>query len=273
MSGQMSFTLSTGNRVTIDGLVATVSSPAGDTLTRFNVSEVRSVARSGNGVSVAKLDGSTFEFACDPATADGLATALGGNRPVDDPVKSEVQTILMADEEVLFIAHQDPKAPTVKKAAAIATSHRLILFRPSMVGSFNFWDRRWHDIQDVHLKQGMVFSELVVNSVNGETVTLDKMKKDEARQIYSICQQQEHHWKEQRRQREMEEARARSGGVVIHTGSPSTQPAAIDAAPTTAASVADDPMAKLQRAKQMLDAGLIEQSEYDEVKNRILSQM
>ena len=180
---------------------------------------------------------------------------------MDDPIRADVQSILTPDEQILMIAHQDQMAPIVKKAAAIATNHRLIIFRPAIVGSFNFWDRRWHDIHDVHLKQGMMFSDLVVNALNGETVELDKLDKEEARQIYSICQQQEHYWKEQRRLRDMEEARARAGGVVVQAASP------------TAAASAEDPMAKLQRAKQMLDAGLIEQAEYDEVKARILSQM
>ena len=40
-----------------------------------------------------------------------------------------------------------------------------------------------------------------------------------------------------------------------------------------AAPAADDPMARLSKLKQMLDAGLIEQAEYDAVKKEILSKM
>ena len=43
--------------------------------------------------------------------------------------------------------------------------------------------------------------------------------------------------------------------------------------PYPPAADADDPMAKLSKLKQMLDAGLIEQEEYDATKQRILAQM
>ena len=42
------------------------------------------------------------------------------------------------------------------------------------------------------------------------------------------------------------------------------------AAPAAAAPAADDPMAKLTQAKQMLDAGLITQEDYDGIKAKVL---
>ena len=59
---------------------------------------------------------------------------------------------------------------------------------------------------------------------------------------------------------DMEEARAKSGGVYLGpTGG--------------AAAPAEDPVAKLARAKQMLDQGLISEAEYESVKAKILSAM
>ena len=40
--------------------------------------------------------------------------------------------------------------------------------------------------------------------------------------------------------------------------------------PQQAAPAAEDPMAKLSKMKQMLDAGLITQTDYDAAKNKIL---
>lgn len=200
----------------------------------------------------------------------------------DEIVRAEISKVLMPDEEIVAVAHQDSRAPTVKKAAVIVTSHRLIMFRPTMVGSFNFWDARWHDIVDVHLKQGMMFSDLLVRTVGSEVISIDKLNKEQARQIYSLCQQQEHKWKELRRERKMEEDRAKAGGVTINQGfvpSLSPQPSPVQLPPEAAASVAapsstvDDPVVKLQRAKQMLDAGLISESEYADVKQRVLATM
>jgi membrane protease subunit (stomatin/prohibitin family) len=48
------------------------------------------------------------------------------------------------------------------------------------------------------------------------------------------------------------------------------QPVPPPAAPAAAAPVADDPVAKLTKAKQMLDAGLITQADYDALKAKAL---
>lgn len=204
-----------------------------------------------------------------PAVAASPAGTFAGAATPEDAIRSQVREILMANEDIVCIAMQDQRAPTVKKAAAIATDHRLILYRPSLVGSFNFWDKRWHDIHEVHIKQGMMFSELSIRTTSGEHIILDKMNKEQARSIYGIAQQQEHQWKEHRRQRQMEEDRAKAGGVTVtNTLVPG---AAIPGVPVAQAPAVEDPMAKLSRAKQMLDAGLISQAEYDEVKSRVLA--
>ena len=65
-----------------------------------------------------------------------------------------------------------------------------------------------------------------------------------------------------RRVRELEELRARSGGMQISSG-----PAAVPAAP----GAASEPVRRLQEAKQMLDSRLITDSEYESIKARILA--
>jgi membrane protease subunit (stomatin/prohibitin family) len=51
---------------------------------------------------------------------------------------------------------------------------------------------------------------------------------------------------------------------------PSEAPAPVAAPAAPAAPAADDPIARLTRAKQMLDAGLITQADYDAVKAKAL---
>jgi hypothetical protein len=50
----------------------------------------------------------------------------------------------------------------------------------------------------------------------------------------------------------------------VHLGAP---------AASVAAAPAEDPVAKLAKAKQMLDQGLISEAEYDTLKAKILSSM
>jgi len=60
--------------------------------------------------------------------------------------------------------------------------------------------------------------------------------------------------------RELEELRARSGGIQVSSG-----PVAAGAAP------AGDAVRRLQEAKQMLDARLITDAEYEAIKAKIIS--
>jgi len=76
-----------------------------------------------------------------------------------------------------------------------------------------------------------------------------------------VCQAHEQSWREKRRIRELEELRARAGGVQIsgaQTGS-------------TGDASGEDSVQRLQRAKQMLDAKLISDSEYEAIKARIIN--
>ena len=57
------------------------------------------------------------------------------------------------------------------------------------------------------------------------------------------------------------------------TAAASTPSQSVQQQQAPAAPAADDPMARLSKLKQMLDAGLIEQAEYDAVKKEILSKM
>ena len=79
--------------------------------------------------------------------------------------------------------------------------------------------------------------------------------------MYRICQAQDQSWREKRRVRELEELRARSGGIQVSSG-----PTSSAAAPGSS-----DAVRRLQDAKQMLDAKLITDAEYEAIKAKIVS--
>ena len=78
--------------------------------------------------------------------------------------------------------------------------------------------------------------------------------------MYRICQDQDQAWREKRRVRELEELRARSGGIQVSPG-----PAALGAAGER------DAVRRLKEAKEMLDARLITDAEYEAIKAKIIS--
>jgi hypothetical protein len=156
-----------------------------------------------------------------------------------------------------------------------ATSGRLIWLVRHLVGGFDVVNIRWQDLAEVNLRVGVFGAELVIradqvtdlaiNSTQGSRViTIDGLRKEQAQSVYRICQAQDQAWREKRRIRELEEMRARSGGVQLNAGGSG----AGMASPGVGTS---DAVRRLQEARQMLEAKLITDSEYESIKARILA--
>ncbi|HEY7410469.1 MAG TPA: PH domain-containing protein [Vicinamibacteria bacterium] len=172
-------------------------------------------------------------------------------------VAADVAKILTPNEDILYVALQNITSLNIRKDSVVATTNRVIFYRPSVLGRVDFEDFQWQDVRNTRINQSMLATQFSMETVDGRTVVMEGLDKDQAKRLYGICQQMEQEWREKRRIREMEEARARAGGVVV--GAP--------------AAAADDPVGKLARAKEMLDKGLISEAEYDSLKAKILSSM
>lgn len=177
-------------------------------------------------------------------------------------IKEKVAGILTADEAIETIAVQLGIAG-IRPDAVVLTNKRFILYHPGLLG-VSFEDYLWRDLADVRISEGLLGATLSFTA-RGKKQQVDKLDKGEARAVYRIAQMREQEAAEIRRQRQMQEDQARAGHFVIG-GAP-----AAPAAASTA--TADDPMAKLTKLKNMLDAGLITQDEYDKKKADILASM
>lgn len=177
-------------------------------------------------------------------------------------VAQEVSKILTANEEILYIALQNATALSLKKDAVIATNNRIIGYRPGVLGRVSFTDYLWQDVLDVSMKQGILSTEFAIQTAAG-THEVGSIDKDQAKRLYAIAQQMEQEWREKRRIREMEEARAKAGGVYMGS---------VPGMVSSSSAPADDPAVKLAKAKSMLDQGLISEAEYDSLKAKVLSE-
>jgi hypothetical protein len=158
-----------------------------------------------------------------------------------------------------------------RRVLVAATSGRLIMITRHLISGFDVSDIRWQDLEEVTLRVGIFAADLTIRAgkasdLASQGVTgsrrLDfvSLRKDQAQAVYRICQAQDQAWREKRRVRELEELRARSGGIQVSS------------APASLASVAgSDAVRRLQEAKQMLDARLITDSEYEAIKAKIVS--
>jgi hypothetical protein len=193
------------------------------------------------------------------------------NEPGLTKALADLHSVLIPAETIeAWATQRRVYALSHRRMIVAATSGRLIWLVRRLVSGFDVVNLRWQDLSEVNLRVGIVAAELVIradpptdlaiNSQQGSRViTIGGLRKDQAQAVYRICQAQDQAWREKRRIRELEELRARSGGVQINPGAPATAGASTDA------------VRRLQEAKQMLDGRLITDSEYESLKARILA--
>jgi Bacterial PH domain len=162
-------------------------------------------------------------------------------------------------------------ALTHRRILIAATSGRFIVIKRGLLGGFEMTDFRWQDLGDARIKVGIfgadlfvkVFgsSDLAISGNSSQEQILNGFRKEGTQEIYRLAQAQDQSWREKRRIRELEELRAKSGGITIGNNAGGQQ----------TANTSEDAVTKLQQAKQMLDNKLITDSEYESIKARLIS--
>ena len=189
-----------------------------------------------------------------------------------------LQSLLIPGEELESHAIQRRLfALTHRRVIVGATTGRLIVLARGLLGGFTPQDVRWQDLRDAQLRSGVFGATLTVSTLGGadlavaeaprRTLQVDGLRKREAEEVYRACQTQEQAWREKRRVRELEELRAKSGGISLGGG--------LGGAPAggAAGDGGQAPAARLQRAKEMREQGLLTDSEFEQVKARILADL
>lgn len=183
---------------------------------------------------------------------------------------------LLTDGETLeaWAAQRRLYALTHRRALIAATSGRFISLNRRLVGGYDSADIRWQDLKETRISAGIIAADLTVvaqsssdlnigNEVN-RVWTFTGLHKDQAQAMYRICQQHDQVWREKRRVRELEELRAKSGGVQI-SGNQS------GFAGTEGGAGESEAARRLRQAREMLDAKLISDSEFETIKAKIVS--
>jgi hypothetical protein len=162
-------------------------------------------------------------------------------------------------------------ALTHRRQLVAATSGRLVVLARKLLGGFDLASLRWQDLEEVTLRVGMLSADLALRAgkatdlaslatSGSQRAEFRGLRRDQAQAVYRICQSQDQAWREKRRIRELEELRARSGGIQVSTAPPGAGLAGDDEA-----------LRRLQEAKKLLDAKLITDAEYEAIKAKIVS--
>ena len=164
-----------------------------------------------------------------------------------------------------------------RRVCVAATSGRFIWLNRRLLGGYESADIRWQDLKETRISAGILAADLTltaqassdlnIGSEVNRVWTFAGLRKDQAQAMYRICQQHDQVWREKRRIRELEELRAKSGGVQIGGGQAGGQ-AYSGADPGGAES---EPARRLRQAREMLDAKLITDSEFESIKAKIVS--
>jgi hypothetical protein len=165
-------------------------------------------------------------------------------------------------------------ALTHRRVCIAATSGRFISLTRRLIGGYDSADIRWQDLKETRISAGILAADLTliaqtssdlnIGSEVNRVWTFTGLRKDQAQALYRICQQHDQVWREKRRIRELEELRAKSGSVQIGGGQ-SAYSGAEDAGGES------EPARRLRQAREMLDAKLISDSEFESIKAKIVS--
>lgn len=187
-----------------------------------------------------------------------------------------VQAVLVPGETVEAWAIQRRVfALKNRRVLLAATSGRLLYITRKLISGFDLTDLRWQDLEEVTLHVGLIAATIRVRSRKVSDLASESpsdhrwlefhgLRKAQAEAVYRVCQAQDQAWREKRRVRDLEELRARSGGIQLSAGvgGPGTG--------STPGGLPDSAR-RLQEAKQLIENKLISDSEYEAIKAKILS--
>ena len=198
------------------------------------------------------------------------------DRGVYDSLEA-IRSLLIPGEELEAMAVQRRIfALNHRRQAVAATSGRLIVVVRNFFGGYTPTDCRWQDVREATVNVGILGATLNVSVYRSNDlateegppsmITVKGLRKDEAQEVYRVCQAREQSWREKRRIRELEEMRAKAGGIQIGGAGGAVSgytPNDSNGSPTS----------RLQRAKEMLDSGLLTDAEFEQVKAKILAEL
>ena len=203
----------------------------------------------------------------------------GSDRGVYDSLEA-LRSLLIEGERIEACAIQRRLFALKHRRIMVgATTGRLIIVQRGLFGGFQPIDLRWQDLREATLNVGIFGATLRVSAYRSAdlaiaegpptTITINGLRKLEAQEVYRACQTREQAWREKRRIRELEELRAKAGGIQIGGAR------GLAAAPGAGAPDEGDtsPMARLQRAKDMLQNGLLNDAEFEQIKAKILAEL
>ena len=184
---------------------------------------------------------------------------------------SQLNESLITGEKVIASSLQKrPFALFHRRLLVAVTNSRVILIKRGIFGGFKNPNFQWRDLKAVKFAVNSfpIFGGADLQFAYTDVVellppfNLKCMDVKSARAVYTYAQSEEQAWREKHRVRDMEQARARSGGF---NSMPSPYQASEDRP------AGNRKLDDLKQAKELLDSGAINDAEYNAMKSKILA--
>lgn len=212
----------------------------------------------------------------DQPPTSSMQAPTQAERPRIMAAVEHLKSILVPGETLEgFAVQRRAFALTKRRTLVAATTGRFIVMHRGLFGGFTPTDVRWQDVEEAHIQIGILSAAVAVKTLQrtdlasagqqGAFFGATGLGKEQAEQVYRVCQAQSQAWREKRRVRDLDELRAKSGGLQFGAqGSPAGAPGPTDGT---------DPVARLKQAKDMLSGGLITDAEFEAIKARLVDRL
>jgi hypothetical protein len=170
-------------------------------------------------------------------------------------VPGDLEKTFAEDEKASIVVEPSKLKPKMHPKKLIVTNKRAIIYKAKLMGH-EVQDIPLESITNIEIKKGMTTSEIKIH-IGSDDVEIEDIPNDDAERAVSILKTN------------LENQKKASKGVP----SPQTSEPTVSSTASSSPVSQGDPVQRLKQFKDMLDAGLISQEEYDSKKADIMSKM
>ena len=197
---------------------------------------------------------------------------------------SKLNDVLIKDEAIIEKGiDKRPFALASRRQVFAVTNSRVIRLERPVLGGFKMTDFQWKDLEDATVSENVLsflFGSILKFKANNKEIRLGSKIEEHkfiffpeiktASNAYRYSQEAEQSWEEKRRVRSMEEQRAKAGGIIFGQNTSPVSSGMMSNEKQDSNSkidVADE----LLKLKKLLDEGVLSDTEFQEMKSKILS--
>lgn len=127
-----------------------------------------------------------------------------------EKVLGKLNDMLTTNEELIYLAVQKRPAVNLLPDCIAVSNKRIFYCVPANFGiTMNFKDISWKSIKEISFKEELFGSKFICVPQHGENIITEYIPKVQARKLYQAAYEQLEGFKEQQRQDELEDKRAK----------------------------------------------------------------